>query len=106
MVLPEPTLAHLFAHCDAHHNGELDRMDFVNAFYHKSKVRLPPGSKKKKSFEIDVGFQPAELLTPSEAWNMFDDSGAGVLGEYEFALLIEFLGLELSRERLKGSESL
>lgn len=42
------------------------------------------------------------LVDPAAAFRLFDETGAGVLGVYEFALFVELLGLELSNERLRA----
>ena len=45
-----------------------------------------------------VGFNPNKLLTPLDAFEMFDEDGSGELGEDEFADVLEYLGLKVPDE--------
>ena len=43
-----------------------------------------------------IGFNPNMLLTPADAFEMFDDDGSGEIGEDEFADVLEYLGIAVS----------
>ena len=42
------------------------------------------------------GYKPKDLLTPHDAFEMFDESGGGDLNEDELAFALEYLNLDVS----------
>ena len=43
-----------------------------------------------------MGFNPSKLLTPADAFEMFDEDGSGEIGEDEFSDILEYLGIKVS----------
>lgn len=89
--VPDEVMARLFHEADLRGVGDVDRNGFFAVFY--------PVGEDRKGRKVETGFQPASMLLPREAFDLFDTTGSGSLGKYEFQLLVEFLGLELSGNR-------
>ena len=71
-----------FKFCDTDSSGQIDFEEFQVALF----VSDPQGN--------PVGFCPNSLLSPKDAFEMFDKDGSGKLDEDEFVFLLEYLGIK------------
>ena len=81
-----------FKMCDVDGSGQIDFDEFKVALFTCDPVSGNP-----------LGFNPSKLLTPSDAFEMFDEDESGEIGEDEFADVLEYLGLKVddfTQERL------
>ena len=65
-------------------SGEIDLDEFRIALF-----AVDPNSGNS------IGFNPNMLLTPADAFEMFDDDGSGEIGMDEFSDVLEYLGMEV-----------
>ena len=81
-----------FKMCDVDDSGQIDFEEFRVALFACDPNNGNP-----------IGFAPNALLTPIDAFEMFDEDGSGNINEDEFYFVLEYLKLEVSdanQERL------
>ncbi|ETV87748.1 hypothetical protein H257_01218 [Aphanomyces astaci] len=82
----------IFDTCDKDGSGEIDMEEFKMAMF---MVDPTTGN--------SLGFSPSSLLTPKDAFHLFDSNGSGQLDELEFADALEYFGFSVTdakQERL------
>ena len=77
-----------FKVCDADNSGEIGIDEFRVALY-----TCDPATGNT------LGFAPSALLTPKDAFEMFDEDNSGAVDEDEFAFILEYLGMKVSDEK-------
>ena len=77
-----------FKMCDVDDSGEIDFEEFRVALFACDPNNGNP-----------IGFAPNNLLTPMDAFEMFDEDGTGTINEDEFFFVLEYLKLEVSDEK-------
>lgn len=78
----------IFRKCDTDGGGEIDLNEFRMAMF-----AVDPVSGNT------LGFAPSSLLTPQDAFELFDTDGTGQIDELEFADVLEYFGLTVSDEK-------
>ncbi|KAG5180101.1 hypothetical protein JKP88DRAFT_166963 [Tribonema minus] len=86
-----PKALRYFRTCDKNGNGSIDLDEFKMALFAVDPDNGNP-----------VGFAPNSLLSPMDAFDMFDTDKSGNIDEDEFFFLLQFLGVEVSEERLES----
>jgi len=77
-----------FRSLDTDGSGSIDLPEFKAAMYAVDPVT---GN--------SLGFAPTSLLTPQDAFEMFDEDGSGQIDEDEFADILEYMGMDVSDEK-------
>ncbi|KAG9413174.1 hypothetical protein AC1031_016193 [Aphanomyces cochlioides] len=75
----------IFDSCDKDGSGEIDLEEFKMAMF-----AVDPNTGNT------LGFAPSSLLTPKDAFHLFDSNGSGKLDELEFADALEYFGMDVS----------
>ncbi|TYZ63340.1 hypothetical protein PybrP1_012879 [[Pythium] brassicae (nom. inval.)] len=78
----------IFRKCDTDGGGEIDLSEFKMAMF-----AVDPVSGNT------LGFSPSSLLTPQDAFELFDADGTGQIDELEFADVLEYFGMDVSDEK-------
>lgn len=78
----------VFRKCDTDGGGEIDLNEFKMAMF-----AVDPVSGNT------LGFSPSSLLSPQDAFELFDTDGTGRIDELEFADVLEYFGLDVSDEK-------
>ena len=84
IVIPDAKAFRYFRMCDTDGSGEIDLDEFKVALFTCDPTSGNP-----------VGFKPSRYLTPSDAFEMFDEDRSGYLDEDEFYYAFEYLRLKL-----------
>lgn len=79
-----PKAMKYFKFCDSDDSGEIDFEEFQVALFITDPQTGNP-----------VGFAPNSLLSPKDAFEMFDKDGSGKIDEDEFAFLLEYLNVKI-----------
>ncbi|KAF0696245.1 Aste57867_12943 [Aphanomyces stellatus] len=83
--LSEAKAIRIFDMCDKDRSGEIDLEEFKMAMF-----TVDPNTGNS------LGFAPSSLLSPKDAFHLFDSNGSGRLDELEFADALEYFGMTVS----------
>ncbi|CAN0460131.1 unnamed protein product, partial [Phaeothamnion confervicola] len=79
-----------FRLCDTDGSGQIDAEEFKTALF-----AVDPDSGNP------VGFSPSALLTPQDAFEMFDEDRSGKIDEDEFFFVLQYLGVDTTEEKME-----
>ena len=90
VTISEAKAIKYFRQCDTDGSGEIGLEELRVAMY-----LVDPNSGNT------VGFKPNSILTPKDAFDMYDEDGSGNLDEDEFSLALEFMEMPVDDAKLE-----
>lgn len=90
IIISDAKAYRYFRMCDTDGSGEIDIDEFQVALFACDPTSGNP-----------VGFEPSKILTPLDAFELFDEDQSGFLDEDEYRYAMEYLMIDATDERLE-----